>query len=111
MKKIKIRFEDLKNIKNYDLINTNKMILKSGKININGREYNYKIVSYPANISFVLETLNKNPLLVIDLYVDGSFYLFTNKKNYKRIYPFLNLEEIYNQLKIYYNKCYSIYSI
>ncbi|MFZ8855847.1 MAG: hypothetical protein ACO2OX_01460 [Candidatus Nanopusillus sp.] len=111
MKKLKIRFEDLKNIKNYDIITTNKIILKSGKIKINDREYNYKIISYPASISFVLESLNNNPLLAIDLYVDGSFYLFTNKKNYKRIFPFLNLEEIYNQLKFYYNKFYSVYSL
>jgi len=111
MKKLKIRFEDLRNIKNYDIITTNKMILKSGKIKINDREYNYKIISYPASISFVLESLNNNPLLAIDLYVDGSFYLFTNRKNYKRIFPFLNLEEIYNQLKFYYNKFYSVYSL
>jgi hypothetical protein len=111
MKRIKVRFEDLRNIKRYDLMNINKMILKSGKIKINDREYNYKIISYPASISFILETLNNNPLLTIDLYVDGSFYLFTSRKNYKRIFPFLNLEEIYNQLKFYYNKFYNIYSL
>jgi len=111
MKKIKICFENLKNIKKYDLMNTNKMILKSGKIKINDREYGYKIVTYPASISFILETLNNNPILTIDLYTDGSFYLFTNKKNYRRIFPFLDLQEIYNQLKFYYNKFYSIYSI
>jgi hypothetical protein len=107
MERINIRFVNMKNIFEYDFKNINKVILKSGKIKINNREYNYEIVNYSNNISFIIKSFRNFPLLTIDLYIDGSIYVFANKRYFKSIYPFLDFKGVYQQLKSYYNKIYN----